>query len=162
MAGLGFPGTSKFGRYTDTYTAEQMGISGDITAKMHSMPLGYLVEEDYGEYRLVMASAAVGANAAVTFTAADGTTVEEAAATGVTVVGVAMAAIAEDEYGWIRTRGVADCEVADGTTAFLALGASAAAGVLATPANTVVAALRVTALEANATGDVAVKKVFLH
>lgn len=77
------------------------------------------------------------------------------------VLGISETAIAAASYGWITVRGVASAKVADGVAARDILGATTTAGVLDLPANTVVMGLRIVALEANATGDVAVKAVYL-
>lgn len=150
------------GSPTDTYTAENLGIgSVDITKKKYSIPVGATFEKNGRTYKLCLASGAIGANAAVTYTGTAATTVLEASATGETLAGVAETAIADGEYGWITIEGLAECEVADSTTALLALGASAAAGVAATPANTVVAVLRAIAIDANSSGAAAVRTILL-
>jgi hypothetical protein len=150
------------GKVTDTYTAENLGIgSVDITKKKYSIAPGAIREENGRAYKLCLAAAAIGANAAVAYSGTTGYTVAEAAATGSTLAGVAETAIDSGAYGWITIEGLAECEVADNTAALATIGASASAGVAATPANTVVAVLRAIAIDANSSGDVAVGTVLL-
>ena len=152
------------GKVTDTYTAENLGIgSVDITKKKYSIAVGSIREENGRAYKLVKANEAITVNDGVTYTISDTTltTIERADAVGEHIVGVAETAIASGEYGWITIEGQAEATVADGTAVALALGASAVDGVLATPANTVVACLRAIAVDANSSGAAAVRTVLL-
>lgn len=141
----------------------------DTYASSTALPTGYEVgmvrEHNGNKYMFQQAGAAIAANEPVALDTSVTTgkkVVKTPAATDATLFGVANTALSNGYYGWITIESKStDCIVANGVAAADPLGPSGTAGVLAKPANTVVAGLRVQALEANSSGSAAAKKVAL-
>jgi hypothetical protein len=138
------------------------------TSTTAKYPVGTRRFEDGKEYVYQQADDAITVNQAVKLDAAasaSGLKVTPVAAAGDSLYGVAETAIADESYGWITVRGVASVLVANGTAVDDPLGASAAAGVLAKVAEAGSGDYKFVfgyALEANASGSAAAKKVFLR
>lgn len=137
------------------------------TSTTAKYPVGTRRLENNREYVYQQADDPVTANTAVKLDIAassDGAKVTPCAAAGDSCFGVAETAIADESYGWITTKGLATCSVANGVAVDDPLGASAAAGVLADIAEAGSGDykfVRAIALEANSSGSAANKKVYL-
>lgn len=131
-------------------------------------PLGKVFVADNGnEYRYMKATAAIPVNSGVMLdiaTDATGLNVIKTAAAGNDLFGVAETAIASGSYGWITTRGVASCLVADGVAAADPLGATSTAGTLAKITEAGSGSykfVRAKALAANSSGGALAKNIYL-
>lgn len=117
---------------TSTYTTSELDANG---LSIKGMAIGCLHDRGGNTYKLIKATAAIGANAlvehtpgATTFGALGAAGAEADAATG-DVLGVAETAIGSGDFGWVTVAGVAQCEVADSTAAGSQMTASGSAGV---------------------------------
>lgn len=112
---------------------------GDSTTRSQTAPpypLGTLARDASGnEYTLVKAGAAIAVNEAVRFNAGLGD-VRVTSATQQLVFGVADAAFASGDFGWLLTRGSVTCKVVAATAinSLLVTGGTAATLQLATAA----------------------------
>lgn len=96
--------------------------------------VGFRTQDDIGnEYVYVKAGAAIAANAAVRFqgSALGYDDVRETSAVNQPVIGVATAAFANGEYGFILVRGIASVKTSGAVAVNVALSSSAVAGQLA-------------------------------
>jgi hypothetical protein len=121
-------------------TGPVMGTPGDSTRRTttQELPIGTVAFGEAGkEFEYVRAGAAIAQYAAVKLDVSDGgATVIETAAVTDHLLGIADAAFAEDEYGFVQTRGRCTAKVEDATTAGLPLQPSAAGGILEATAET--------------------------
>ena len=122
-------------------TGPTFGTPGDSTRRTTTaeLPLGSIAYGPGTEWVYVKAGAAIAQYAACIF---QGSTlgfddVRECGAVTNFIVGVADAAFASGDYGFIQTKGVAKAKVHASDTALLPVGGSTDAGVLLTVAETV-------------------------
>lgn len=123
-------------------TGPYAGFPGDSTRRttVAELPLGTEVEGVGGSrWVYVRAGGAIAQYAAVVFegSALGFDQVVETSAVTDLILGVADAAFADLEYGFVQTHGVAKAKVHASDTALLPLGGSTAAGILLTVAETV-------------------------
>lgn len=117
------------------------GVTGDTTRRTttQEFPLGEFAFSQTGKWQYVRAGATIAQYDAVVMegSAAGYDAVVPTSAVTDLVVGVADAAFADEEYGWIQVQGVCTAKVNEGDTALLPVGGSASAGVLTTYGETV-------------------------
>lgn len=123
-------------------TGPYAGYPGDTTRRTLTpeLPLGTTAHGVNGsEWVYVRAGAAIAQYDAVIFegSAAGFDQVVPSGAVTNLILGVADAAFADLDYGFVQTKGHATCKVNVGDTALLPLGGSAVAGTLTTVAETV-------------------------
>jgi hypothetical protein len=149
-------------------TGPYVGFPGDSARRTTTQeaPLGTRADAEGGkEYAYVQANGAIIAGSAVKLAASGTAPYDVVYCTEISelVFGVAEEAFADNEYGWVCTRGVTTCRLVDATAAGSLLVSSTADGVLklATEAESLAGARAIVSLTSDANSDTVPVYIFI-